>query len=594
MMSELENKEKNYDLIIKYNNLAADLSKKYKNENSDINPNDILDAYKKAKELIENASKNAYEEKFNENIIYENLGKFYIKLLLDGPLYPKKENEDKKKLCDNFNISKEQKDKLKNELKKYQENKEENNKNLCCEDNDNKDILEEAIRYFKDNYKKLHHSILLKLWKILEDSKEKGLNKDLFDFKVKEHILENEFGEKFLVKNVLVKNKKLNEALKNKKFNEALKNKKFNKALKNKKFNEALIESNFILKKILQLRKIENILPSNEWAKYTSLESTLKIFSDNKSKLRLNSSINFNDPSEGLLLNQILQEINSGNDKIKINMSSKDYKLNNTFITCFSKKKDNATSLPMWVTYAKDASGCCLIFKESFFNLTEIDDSPIYLGKDYSEPMLDSDILYEVFYLSKDDKDRIIESVSNNKEKINRSITSVSDNDKEKIIELLIRSFNSMSSFKLEDLDENNKEKINKIITSVNDKEKIIELLIRFFNFISRFKLEDLDEDEINKVYKLLEFPSFIFKTDFYKHEEEIRVIKQLDINDKKSHNLIKVRDGQIPELYIEMPNEINCEKVILGPKLKNKNQVANFLRLKGVTEVKDSEIEYK
>ena len=42
------------------------------------------------------------------------------------------------------------------------------------------------------------------------------------------------------------------------------------------------------------------------------------------------------------------------------------------------------------------------------------------------------------------------------------------------------------------------------------------------------------------------------------------------------------------------MPNEINCEKVILGPKLKNKNQVANFLRLKGVTEVKDSEIEYK
>lgn len=114
------------------------------------------------------------------------------------------------------------------------------------------------------------------------------------------------------------------------------------------------------------------------------------------------------------------------------------------------------------------------------------------------------------------------------------------------------------------------------------------------------------DQDKINSlniVRDILDQICFLFKSNVYAYEEEVRVIKlcykdkDKDKDDDKKIFLSEVDEVlRVPKLYIELDKDIPYEdiSIMLGAKVHKPKEVANYLRHIGVKSFSKSTIPYQ
>lgn len=102
----------------------------------------------------------------------------------------------------------------------------------------------------------------------------------------------------------------------------------------------------------------------------------------------------------------------------------------------------------------------------------------------------------------------------------------------------------------------------------------------------------DLQDNEIKEiVINILDQVRFLFKSKDYEHEQEVRLIKFT--NDVKYTG--DAEGYRVPHVYIDMERELEIEEVVLGPKVSEPIEIANYLYYTGkVDKVTKSHIKYK
>jgi len=201
----------------------------------------------------------------------------------------------------------------------------------------------------------------------------------------------------------------------------------------------------------------------------------------------------------------------------------------NTFLVSLSNNID--TSLPMWTQYTGDGQGACLVLNSEYFDYE--DSSSLVIKQDESA---DSDstvknvskecyCLYKVRYIKWDD----------NEHKYN-----IKDNSN---LQTLIKSI----CHKLISL---------KITENTNEQEK--------------GKLKAI-------IQNLLDQVRFLFKDDIYSYEKEDRIIK-FENDPTKVSFTGENENFVVPHTYIEIDRSLKIDEVILGPKVKNPTEAANYI----------------
>lgn len=294
------------------------------------------------------------------------------------------------------------------------------------------------------------------------------------------------------------------------------------------------------IKKRLRMNLDENV----EIAHYTTLE-ILKILVGENSKFRISNATYLNDPTEGEVFQKCLEDLwekdilldNINNNQEKIENNKLD--INNTYIASFSMKPDY---LPMWVQYGNDAKGCSIVFSNSIF---DEDDLPYLLNG--TEGNSDS---------------RVIQTINS------------------------------------EDTPPYCLYKIQYICEDASNLDTIIkEHLIDIGKLLNNCKYNLLD-DGIQIIFSftktLFEQIRYLFKSDSYKHEEEMRVVLFSHIENASVEDFI--REGSIfPRVYVELDKELKFDKIILGSKVIKSNEYVPYLIKSGkVKSVYNSKIKYK
>lgn len=270
-------------------------------------------------------------------------------------------------------------------------------------------------------------------------------------------------------------------------------------------------------------------------------------------RLRINNVSYMNDPEEGEVFKQLLLESIEKNDEKKElsyilykNEIENDRKIingkSNVFLVSFSKAID--TSLPMWIQYSENGKGCCLVFDSKFFDREDDGSLGLQLSNTgvlhgSSENVrsgCDKYCLYEVLYIGKNDNGEY----------------QAEENVTECIKEI------GMMLFKLEnDLKLNSSSKTKEIIQNILDQVR------------------------------------FLFKDKSYEYEKEVRIVKF------EGNGNIKYTDDVegfiVPHVYINLDKEIKLKEVILGPKVDNVSEIANYLYYtEKVDKVSKSNIKYR
>lgn len=269
-------------------------------------------------------------------------------------------------------------------------------------------------------------------------------------------------------------------------------------------------------------------------------------------KIRLNNADYMNDPEEGLIFIDLLKKIASNQDSIEklysqnINKSDENArkilnKNSNVFLTSFSKVIDE--QIPMWVNYSDKATGCCILYNSGDFDkktnhntlkFKEIFDNQEQIGQYKKDTAIEvknqkTYCLYNVKYFDK----KLVKKNSDGLDKLNEE-----DKRTIKIIKRISEKINDILSVATEDETFNKNRKI--LITGI------------------------------------LEEVRFLFKDKSYEYEEEVRLVEVAYGNDVK---FTGDNEGHIvPHAYIEMEKKLKPKEVILGPKLENKNEVANYI----------------
>ena len=114
--------------------------------------------------------------------------------------------------------------------------------------------------------------------------------------------------------------------------------------------------------------------------------------------------------------------------------------------------------------------------------------------------------------------------------------------------------------------------------------EKFINAYKRILSNVKKFNSGDMQEQEcLTKISSLLEdivFDiSYLFKHESYKHEKEVRIIKNktsCELND------VKVISGQVPKLYIYNDAQTYIDEVVLGSKMENPENYVPFIYKQG------------
>ena len=134
----------------------------------------------------------------------------------------------------------------------------------------------------------------------------------------------------------------------------------FKAEISDSEFEYDLVRECIMLKEDTERKIIGELLPKpvsqdiNEFYKYTSLETFMKIFQTGN--IRMNSVVAMNDASETNILQDVIR-----NFKEPLESEADAYLKSNThFITSFSVLKD---ALPMWSQYGNNGTGVCLVFE---------------------------------------------------------------------------------------------------------------------------------------------------------------------------------------------------------------------------------------
>ena len=264
-----------------------------------------------------------------------------------------------------------------------------------------------------------------------------------------------------------------------------------------------------------------------EVAHYTSLH-TLKKLADKK-RFRFYNAAYMNDPEEGRKFFKIMKD-NKANVKKFFYKKSNQLYPSPAYIGSFTmvtpNKKQQKDDLFLWRTYGKhddkEAAGACLLFKhdgscfEKHFEYQIGAIHPSLLdNKNASESRPQAKpSLYKISYPGDEDK-KFLEHLENLAKQIKR-----------------INSFNNKKQHK--------------------KKKKQLDELAR--NFLDTIR--------------------FLFKSDHYKTEKEVRIVEFHAYKENKNQSLdnnIKVDVKQIPpRFYVEAPENFYFSKVILGPRVRN------------------------
>lgn len=281
---------------------------------------------------------------------------------------------------------------------------------------------------------------------------------------------------------------------------------------------------------------------------------------EKEARLRLNNVSYMNDPTEGEVLIRLLKQYSEEDSKELVenlyrNKSDNNREVlngkNHVFLVSFSSAID--TSLPMWVQYSDNGEGCCLVFNSAFFDKEDKNCLSYVSESDASEGLLDID------------------------SEINDACKS---REKPKTYYCL---------YKIEYIrNENDRYKI--------ENEEIAELLIRISDKVKDFR-EDIEGNGNPSIkgiiQNILDQVRFLFKDQNYEHEEEVRLVKFEDNGNVKYTG--SAEGFRVPHVYIELERDLKLEEIILGPKVQNPIEIANYLYYTDrVKEVSKSKIRYK
>lgn len=272
---------------------------------------------------------------------------------------------------------------------------------------------------------------------------------------------------------------------------------------------------------------------------------------NDKLNLRMYNAVHMNDPLEGDVFNQLLKNcrLNSNHNTNDIeDVLGQIYPNNNlgletnTYLASFSKSEKEA--LPMWLNYGGGSIGARIEISKSFFDKNDCIQSVKHDGINNNEHFC----LYNVVYLKTDQND----------------------------------------NFDLTGQDKTLREYVEKIADTLVEIAKIINVL------------DDTNTDKINALdilRDILDQVRFLFKSDVYAYEEEVRVVKLRYKGDPNGILLSEVDDVlKVPKLYIELEKDIPYKDVsiTLGAKVQKPKEVANYLRHIGVKSVKKSTMPYQ
>ena len=270
-------------------------------------------------------------------------------------------------------------------------------------------------------------------------------------------------------------------------------------------------------------------------------------------RLRLNNSSYMEDPTEGTVLIEYFQK-HSNSKKIKLSnelfqcyLGETDsatniiYKKPQTYMTSFTKAKDK---LPLWLQHGALGLGCCYVFDKSFFDKDDEDDLTIILYRN-----LDADN-----YVAPIETPRKQYPVYN--------IGYINPNSQNSDLQDFVQKVMSQ---------------IESIDTAIQKDQQNIQY-----------------ESVLPLLRNIIDQVRFLFKFDYYKHEEEVRLLK-FESTDSKAIKLNT--ECEIPKLYIELDNgkPLRFKEIILGPKVSTEDEIVPYLTYSDkVDKVKKSNILYR
>ena len=177
--------------------------------------------------------------------------------------------------------------------------------------------------------------------------------------------------------------------------------------------------------KILSVKK-EDFNNIGEIGHYTNIEVIPYIIikkiknEDNfetKGKLLLSNANYMNDPSEGKILLEYLNTIDSSFSSL---FYRNEFEVSSVYLSSFTTAIDN---LPMWSQYGDNGKGCCIVFNKNYFDKPkEVHD---ILDKGKEKIYEDECVLYRICYI--DDKNNEYKFQEKDKE-IERCLKNISEN----------------------------------------------------------------------------------------------------------------------------------------------------------------------
>lgn len=289
------------------------------------------------------------------------------------------------------------------------------------------------------------------------------------------------------------------------------------------------------------------------YTKIHTLKKLLETTGAGTPKLRLWNTVYMNDSFEGECFIEMMKALRKGDDAAKQlrtyfpyleNSSKKDSmeSINeNIYVGSFSGQADQ---IHMWIPYADDAKGCSVIFGDDFFDvrkgggtLTEVSD---YSDNDYP--------LYRIQYVNTD--------LWKMKETAGSSETLPSG------IGEILEHMKGIWRF-LDEMDCCLSETDQKYIHKNIQWDKAAKTVRSFV------------ADCLNEI-------RFLFKSDEYSYEDEVRMIR--------SSYTPKIEEQifQIPRLYVEVERDIQIKEVKLGSKISpsDANEISSWLKKTGRVDV--------
>ena len=271
---------------------------------------------------------------------------------------------------------------------------------------------------------------------------------------------------------------------------------------------------------------LSKISQRKEVAHYTSLHALKELAG--KESFRFYNVTYMNDPDEGRRFFEIMKDNKANVKKFFYKKSNQPY-LSPAYIGSFTmvtSKKKQKDDLFLWRTYGKhddkEAAGACLLFKHG--------------GSCFAKRF---------------------------KHQLGPIPQSLLDNEST----LESRPQTKLSLYKISYPDDENAETL-KYLKKLAKKIRKINC----FNNKKQHKKKKKQLDELARDF--LDTIRFLFKSDHYKAEKEVRIVEFHAYKENKTQpldNNIKVDVKQIPpRFYVEAPENFYFSKVILGPRVRN------------------------